>query len=490
MNRRCWIAACGATLALLGAGAQGAALQACRLRGVEFPARCGVVQVPLDPAAASGLKIDLHFAVLPALSRSPKADPVFFFAGGPGQSAIDLAGPLSRLLARWSNRRDIVLIDQRGTGRSAPLRCDGDAAATQPLRESLDTQTALQALARCRQTLMKLPYGDLRRFTTTLAANDVDAVRRALGAERINLIAASYGTRLALEVLRQHPLSVRRMLLDGVAPPDMVLPQSYGEDGQAALDALFDACAGDAACSARHPRLRQTWQRLQQSLPRELALPQPLTGRSETLTLTPDGLAALVRGPLYSPVQASALPLAIEQAAVGQWQTLAGLALSGPGTARSAAVAQGMHFSVVCAEDLPLMPAVMPAALPATSLGDGGLAALYRRACADWPRGDVAPGFYRVPVSPVPVLLLAGGIDPVTPPRHAQRVARALGPLARTVVVPQGGHGLLSVPCLRELGFRFIDADEPGAALALDTGCAQTLPRPPFFTPPAAEVAR
>jgi pimeloyl-ACP methyl ester carboxylesterase len=191
-----------------------AALQPCRLMGVPHEALCGVLPRALDPRKPQGVQIEVHFAVLPALARHKKPDPVFFVAGGPGQSAIALAGPVYGMLARFGNRRDIVLVDQRGTGRSAPLRCDDDASAL-PLAQSIDPASQVQRAHACLAKLQALPHGDLRYYTTTLAAADLDAVRDMLGAARINLVGASYGTRVVLEFMRQFPMRVRRAVLDG-----------------------------------------------------------------------------------------------------------------------------------------------------------------------------------------------------------------------------------------------------------------------------------
>ncbi|MEN9630480.1 MAG: hypothetical protein RJA10_3708 [Pseudomonadota bacterium] len=479
--------------ALLMAGLSGAVaapalqLQPCRLKGVEHSAQCGVLKRPLDPAAPAGPAIELHVAVLPALSRHKRPDPLFFFAGGPGQSAIGLAGPVSRLLGRFANRRDLILIDQRGTGRSAALACDGDDRPQRPLSESVDLAAVHQALARCRQALQQLPHGDLRHYTTAVAMQDAEAVRQALGLGRINLVGVSYGTRAALDYLRQFPQSVRRVVLDGVAPPDMVLPLSFAADAQVALKALFDACRADAACEQRHPRLDDTWRSLRASLPRDVAVTHPLTGLSETLRLTPDALAGLVRAALYAPSLAAGLPAALAAAAEGRWAPLVGLAaaLSGPGA--GGGLSQGMHFSVVCAEDLPRLDRATPA--PATDFGSG-LADLYVRACDGWPRGEVPAAFYSVLPSASPVLLLSGAADPVTPARHGQRVAQALGARALHVVVPNAGHGVMGLGCLRDLVFRFVDAADDDAALALETGCAKGVPRPLTFTPPGAAASR
>ncbi len=488
---RAWIVIGWVALAALSAGPVTAAtapppgLKSCWLKGVEQAAWCGSVRRPLDPAQPAGRQIDVHFAVLPAVARHKRPDPVFYFAGGPGQGAIELAGTVAGLLARFSNRRDIVLIDQRGTGQSAPLRCD-PAAPTQPIRDGLDVTLQVERLRACRERLAKLPYGDLRQFTTTIAMQDADAVRRALGAERVDLIGGSYGTRAALEYLRQFPQAVRRVVLDGVAPPDMALPATFSPDAQAAFDALLAWCERDAACHARYPQLRAQWHALLASLPREVAAAQPVTGVVERFTMTREMLLGLVRLPLYAPVIASALPLAVSEAAQGRFDAIVGLASALAG-GRGLGLAEGMHFSVVCAEDLPRMADA--AERPGADFGDG-MADLYRRVCAGWPRGKVPAAFYTVPPAPVATLLLSGGLDPVTPPRHAEHVARALGAKARSVVVANAGHGVMGLGCMRDVVFRFVDADSDDEALKVDTGCARGVPRPTVFAPLAAAPAK
>lgn len=454
----------------------------CRLPGVAHEALCGTVSRPLDGARPDGVRIDVHFAVLPALARHKKADPVFFLAGGPGQSAIDLAGPVSRMLSRFGQRRDIVLVDQRGTGRSAALDC-GDVLPLRALHEQLDPRAQVQRARDCLRRLQALPHGELRHYGTSVAMADLDAVRRVLGAERINLVGASYGTRAALEYLRLYPRQVRRVVLDGVAPPDMVLPEASATDAQAAFDALLHFCEQDAACRDRHPRMRQTWQSLLDSMPRIVIVAHPLTGRMETLPLTREMLLAMVRAALYAPSTASALPAALDEAAQGRFAPLVGLAsVLAPGPGR-AALAQGMHFSVVCGEDL----SGRGAAAPAVDFGEG-LAPLYREVCAFWPRAEPPAGFRQIAPAPAAVLLLSGGIDPATPPRHGERAALALGAKARHEVVPHAGHGLLALPCVRDAVFRFVDAADDEQALRVDTGCAREIPRPPLFVPPRPEA--
>lgn len=470
----------GALLLAGPARAADAARTACRLRGVEHEAQCGMVRRALDPARPQGPQIEVHYAVLPALARNKKPDPVFFFAGGPGQSAIELAPAIAAMLGRFTNRRDIVLVDQRGTGRSAPLACERDDPAL-PLAEQFDLKRQLDRQAQCLERLKALPHGDLRFYTTTIAMADVDAVRAALGAARVNLVGGSYGTRAALEYQRQFPQHVRRTVIDGVAPPDMVLPASFSPDNQAALDALFEACAKDKACEAREPRLAERWRALRASLPRPVTLAHPLTGRHESVELTPELLLGLVRGPLYAPALAAALPTAIGEATRGRFEALAGLAMAFGGSRRTPQPAAGMHFAVVCAEDFPRL--AQAADRPGADFGET-FADLYRETCPRVARGEVPAAFYALTAAKAATLVLSGGLDPVTPPRHGARVAQALGALARHVVVPNAGHGVMGIGCMRDVLYRFVDAASDEAALQVDAACVTAIPRPPMFAPP------
>ena len=458
-------------------------LEICRIAGVEHDAYCGVTRRALDPNRPQGVQIDVHFVVIPALARNRIQDPVFFFAGGPGQSAIEVAGPVSRMLSRLGNRRDLVFVDQRGTGRSAPLRC-ADDLPTRPLAETASTEGLVVRMADCRARLQKLPYGDLRNFTSPLAAKDIDAVRVLLEVDRINLIGVSYGTRLALEYTRQFPQTVRRVVLDGVAPNDMALTASFSTDNQAALDAQMSACEADDRCRARYPTLRADWQSLLAGLPRNAGVAHPVTGVVERLNITRDTVLSLVRTPLYTPALAAALPLAISEAAHGRFEPLLGLSSVNAGS-RLGSIAEGMHFSVVCSEDLPRVAQNRDAA--GADYGDS-FSQLYRQICADWPRGILPKEFYDIPALHAAALLLSGGADPVTPPRHGERVARALGPRARHVVVPEAGHGVLALGCMRDVAFKFINAANDGEAQKVEADCAQLIPRPSAFIPVEAAV--
>ena len=465
----------------------GAALKPCRIDGIPNELLCGSLARPLDPARPDGVKVDIHYLVVPALARNKQPDAVLLLAGGPGQSAVKVASRVLPRLSRLNNRRDLVFIDQRGTGTSAPLDCPDESKL--PITEQLDGPAQLRRIEACQALLEKLPYGQaggLRFFTTTIAMQDMDAVRASLGVPQWNLIGASYGTRAALEYLRLFPAQVRRTVIDGVAPPDMVLPTSFSTDGQASLDKLIDANA------KTHPSLRADWQALLASLPRAVTVQHPLTGVPERFTVDRDLLLRAVRMPLYQPALASALPAAIQAAARdGNFAGLFGLTTAF-GSSPALRLAMGMHYAVVCAEDVPRIAESRD--VPGKDFRTAS-AEQYAQVCKTWPRGAVAPDFYKIPPAPSPVLLLSGGADPATPPRHGERTAQALGTghpeRVQHIVVPEAGHGVMAVGCVRDLVFRFIDAKSDAASLPQDAACATRIPRPVAFQPvqPTSEGA-
>jgi pimeloyl-ACP methyl ester carboxylesterase len=475
-----------AALATGGAHAAGpAALKACRIDGVPNELKCGQIERALDPARPDGPKIQVHYLVVPAMARNKQPDAVLMLAGGPGQSAIDVAARVLPRLNRLNNRRDLVFIDQRGTGRSAPLQCADDSKL--PLAQTLDPAARLKRLEQCREDLAKLPYGDLRFFTTTIAMQDMDAVREALGVPQWNLIGGSYGTRAALEYLRQFPAQVRRTVIDGVAPPDMVLPVSFSTDNEAGFERVLAGCEKEPACQARYPQLRADWATLMASLPRQVTVAHPLSGEPQTFSFTRELAVNSLRPPMYAPALASGLPAAIHAAALGRVDALVGLAWS-IGGGKGGRLAEGMHFSVVCAEDVPRIGQTSDA--PGANFGTQALEQ-YRSTCKTWPRGEVPAAFYTLPPAPSPVMVLSGGADPVTPPRHGERVAQALSAghpeRVQHVVVPEAGHGVMAVGCMRDVMFRFIDAKTDDKALPQDVACATRIPRPVAFQPVTIE---
>ena len=181
-------------------------------------AYCGTFKVYENRATKQGRQIDLNIVVLPALRADSQPDPLFFLAGGPGQGAAKLAKTVRTIFQRVQNDRDIVLVDQRGTGKSNPLDCNSDDDSLQAFMET--NEQALERLKACQAKY----DADLTLYTTPIAMDDLDDVRAFLGYEKINVYGGSYGTRAALVYMRQHGDRVRSTILDGVAPPDMRLP--------------------------------------------------------------------------------------------------------------------------------------------------------------------------------------------------------------------------------------------------------------------------
>lgn len=467
-----------------GGSARSDKLEPCRLPGVEREILCGSVAMPEDPDAPAGRSIDIRYAVVPAVARNKQPDPVFLFAGGPGQAASAIIAHMMPVFAELNARRDIVFVDQRGTGRSNALACPDDADAQPGLDQSFDAD---RQIARLHDCLKSLP-GDTRQYATWIAMRDIDAVRRQLGAVRINIVGGSYGTRAALEYLRQFPQHVRSLVLDGVAPPDMAMPVSFAEDSDAALAALARACAADARCAARHPDAAAQIDALlaRAATGFDVALADPLSGAEQRVHIDKRVMATLLRTPLYLPTLAAVLPHALLQAAAGDFRALAALSVSVADRVGQG-FAAGMHFAVICAEDMPRIDAARRQAAAATRFGTVFIDQ-YAAVCAPVPVRPVPGDFYTVPRSDVPVLVLSGGLDPATPPRHGASVAERLGN-ARHVVAPALGHGLMRQGCAPRLVTRFV---REGDHRALDDACLRQIPVPSFFEPiqPAAAPAR
>jgi pimeloyl-ACP methyl ester carboxylesterase len=465
-------------LALLTAGCQGGhrtaldRLHPCEIADGPPDAFCGRLQVLENRASRSGRTIDLKIVVAPALRRDSKPDPLFVFEGGPGGGAATLATYRIPLFRRFQTDRDIVLVDQRGTGASNPLDCSGD----EPEPDDFTTLDQYP-VERYRSCLERL-NADPRLYTTAVAMDDIDQVRSYLGYTSINLWGGSYGTRAALVYLKRHEATVRSVVLDGVAPTDMRLPLFMARDSQRALDRLFDACDREGACARQFPDLRQTvtalWARL--AMRPTVQMTHPRTGRRETVTLSPRLIASVVFQALYSPEVSALLPLLLTDAASGNYQGLFALAFSRDMPKGS--MSDGMFLSVVCAEDLPRITADDIERESAGRFIGTTMFDTQMRPCAFWPRGTVTDDYYAPASSDRPVLLFSGADDPVTPPSWGDHVADHLSH-AKHFVVPGAGHITLTRGCVPALVATFLDR---ASVDGLDGSCLNALARPPFFT--------
>lgn len=433
--------------------------------GEQVDARCGTLSVPEDRANPAGRQIALNVAVIPAIKRSPEPDALFLLAGGPGQSALETFPATLPLLFSIHEDRDIVLVDQRGTGKSNPLRC------LDPEDDSLTDEQMLEQLKTCPERL----DADPRFYTTEIAMTDLDEVRAALGYETINLYGASYGTRAALTYLRMFPERVRTVTLDSVVDADFVMFMDAAQDGQAALDKFFARCAADEACQTAFPGLESEFAGLLARLdetPAEISLPHPLTNKPVDLTVTSELVTNMVFNTLYVPDLVATLPLSIHAAAAdGNYVPLISQALL-----VNAGLYDGMFYAVTCTEDAPLIDADEAAGnSQATVFVDRTVD--FAAVCAAWPKGQVSAEF-RAPVqSDVPVLILSGEADPITPPWHAEAVAESLGNDLH-LVFKNMGHGNLMSQCGVTLFKNFL---ESASLDGLDTACVSKVAPLPFF---------
>ena len=457
-------------------------LTPCAVAGTTEPARCGSLEVYENRVAATGRRIPIKVVVFPARSAPPAPDPLFIIAGGPGQSATEFSGPLIADFRFAQQTRDVVFVDQRGTGGSNPLQCSLGGSFDQIVQSvAIGVDADLAAVKACRQELET--HADLRFYTTPLAVDDFDDVREALGYERINLWGASYGTRAALVYMRQHPTRVRSAILRAVGGVDLKLPVTVSSDGQRALDRLFGACSMDPACRAAYPTvevsLRAVMARLK-AAPVTIQATDPRTASRQDVRLDDNVFGTTLFFLLFVTDWSKEVPRIVHAAAQGDFTPLSAyLPLS---ILTASPVHWGMRRTVLCSEDIPLTTEEeIRSAARNTAVADVSNIGLLQ-ACREWPVGKLPAGYSEPVRSDVPVLAISGEEDPVLPPHRAQAALEGL-PNSTHVIVPGVAHGPNFPGCTTALAKQFLEA---GSAKGLDTSCALKSARPPFTIQPSA----
>jgi len=450
-------------------------LEPCTLAAAGLPvtvsAYCGTLAVPEDRAQPEGRILELAVALVPGRSKQAKPDPVFMLAGGPGQSAREAFPSVAGAFRELLRERDVVLVDQRGTGGSNPIDCrtPGEAAAT---KATADPEAARRFAADCLAGL----DADPRFYTTSDAVLDLEAVRMAIGSEQVNLVGISYGTRVALEYLRRFPKRVRTVVLDGVVPPELALGSEHARNLESALDAHFALCEADANCRRQFGSPRELLDALLAELreaPQRVRYRDPLTDETREDDLTTAAVAGIVRLYAYAPQLAAMLPRSLAEAAAGRREVLMAQARMIESLVGEQ-IALGSQLSVSCAEDADRLR-VDPADA-GTLMGTAFVAAVLAQ-CEVWPKGR-RPADFNAPVrSDRPVLLLSGELDPVTPPRYGEAVVKHL-PNGRHLVAPGQGHNVMAAGCVPRLMGRFVATAD---ARGLDAACLEQLAPPPPF---------
>jgi len=440
----------------------------------------------------SGRKIPLKIVVLSATGTEHAPDPFVFIVGGPGGSSTGEVPNIAKMFARIRERRDLVFVDQRGTGGSYPLKCEFYNPAD--MQSYLGSVFPLDDVRKCREQLER--RADLTLYTTAIAIDDLDQVRAALGYERLNLLGVSYGTRAALVYLKRYPNRVRTVTLQSVLSTSHFVPLDFAQSAERALQGVLAECAGDEPCNRSFPNLRAetkaVFDRLQRG-PVEVEVTgfgappnagASVGGRSETagsrtrVGLSRDRAAEAIRFMLYAPFLASRVPLLLHLASQGDFAPLVQAVLAYRRTIVSG-VSTGLYLSITCAEDVPWIKPNEGERLAAnTFVGDYILREL-RKACGLWPRATI-PKDHKAPTkASAPVLIITGELDPTTPPANGDAVARYL-PNSIHVVVPHGAHDLNDlegIDCLERLQTEFV---ERGTAKGLDTACVKNIKRKGF----------
>jgi pimeloyl-ACP methyl ester carboxylesterase len=434
------------------------------------------VRVHENPQRPEGRQIDLRVVVARA-TESPRADdPLVLLAGGPGQAGTEMGEFATEAFSLVRRSRDLVLIDARGTGASNGLRC---ALMRRPEDLGGATLYPEASVRSCRDSLSRV--ADLSQYTTVHIADDLEAVRRALGYPRLNLYGTSYGSRLAFAYIRRHPASVRSAVLKAVAPPTMIAPTNYAQDAERAFALLVRDCQADTACARAFPSPRADLDTVLARAARNeirAAVPDG-RGGTDTVLVTRDAVAGSLMSVMQSASQRALVPRLLRTAAAGNPQPLA-LAVVQARRAIDGVIYAGMHLSVACSDDGARLDTMVARRDDGRTFLGASRVRMLADACREWgiPFAPASSG--SAVRADTPVLLVSGGLDPNTPPRHADDARRTL-PNARHIVLSGVAHGWSNVAAC---GAAFVaDFIARASAEGLDTACARVSSAPRFVMP-------
>jgi pimeloyl-ACP methyl ester carboxylesterase len=446
-------------------------------------AECAYLEVPENPEKPEGTKLKLHIAKIAAAARKVAADPLVYIAGGPGQSGSDSYGQVAGGFAKLLEERNLLIVDQRGTGLSNPLKCqdenaeaDYEALMAKGLPEA-ELEVELGSLQRTyvKQCLASLK-ADVKYYTTTVAIQDLETLREAVNAPQLNLVGISYGTRVAQQYAARYPQSTRSLVLDGVAPNDHYLGTAHAANIDASIQAILKRCSETKECKQRFGDPRETLAKLREQLKTgstKLEIPEPLTGKLTPVDWNIGPLQLVGRFSAYNSTQSAMLPLMLDEAAKGRPQAMLGLSEI-MGRSLQSSISRGMELSVMCSEDVQFY--TFDPAEKDTLMGDAMRKSLMRL-CAEWPKGPRAENFFEPLKGGIPTLIISGNEDPVTPASFGEQVIKNLSN-AKHLVVPFQGHSNLSLGCVPKLAASFVSKLKPAE---LETKCVDTMLATPFF---------
>ncbi len=440
-----------------------------------YGAECATISIPAKhDTSESNDSLDVYVARLPSIRDTDKP-PIIFIAGGPGQASTDLVPQFRHVFSSLLIDHDFLFVDQRGTGKSHPLNCDEDLLAMSQFSASERVQAMLNTHKKCREGYTK----DLTLFSTPLAVKDLEFVKNALGYSKVALWGGSYGTRVALEYMRQFPDSLSAVVIDGVAPAAMKLPFFTEQDANNSLEQVLAQCESQTSCASAFSNLKTQWMLLQKRLkvtPAKVEYKHPRTEEATSVIIDDRTLSAWVRAILYSRDFVQLLPLAMHRATENDFNmlfTISTIGLEG----MNQGISEGLQSTIICMED------ASPAIENPPKAERGHLLNLMdieeiRALCSLYPKEGIPKEYYDALSSDIPTLLLSGKFDPVTPPQWGNLVQQGLT-TSRHIVVEGGHHFVSLLGCTPDIISKFIDT--PNTLNTIDTTCVQNITPPSFF---------
>jgi pimeloyl-ACP methyl ester carboxylesterase len=454
-------------------------LTPCHIPGVAEGLKCGVHEVYENRQTMRGRKLPLKIIVIPARNPHPDQGPVFFLTGGPGETDADMAADLVTSPERETH--EIVLVDERGTGAGHRLDC-ASPFSDDNLQGYFKGPYNAESLKQCAAQLSQ--NFDLTQYTTANFADDLDEVRQAMGYDRINLEAGSFGTYAAMTYIHRHGEHVRSAYLSSLVVLDNKVPLNHARAAQEGLDALLTQCEADAACRRVYPTVRadiaEILARLRER-PVNTWVRHPASGDRTPVQLDAIGFADGMRTVLYAAPAAHELPLLITKAKAGDFRSFAERAMAAHRNVYGG-LRMGLSLLITCNEFVArIRPEEIEPAVRGTFLGDWRVRA-QMAVCADWPRTNLPADYFAPFRSPVPTVLVSGEMDPATRPNWGEIAARSL-PNSVHIVVPGGAH----VPenaCVSDVREQLFAS---GSVNGLDVDCVVQMRPPPFKLPEAAK---
>ena len=445
-------------------------LENCHVNGIRQQVQCGTLVTPEDYEKPDGVQIDINFVVLPAIDNSKEKLPLMFLAGGPGQAATELASHIYRGFNEIRKTRDLILIDQRGTGKSHALQCE-DSLEVDPYT-SLPEDFSITDIEQCIAQLT----GDLSQYNSENSIRDFDAVRAALNHQQVHIYGGSYGTRAGLVYMRMFPASLKSVVLDSVGPIEVPIGL-FGRSAEQSFIKLIENCQNETSCAGQYPDLAKEFSAITDKLlqaPVTVEIAHPRLGTNTAFTISNDKFISAIQMQLYSMETRSLVPLLIHQAYLGNYKPLAGLIAQGEG---GMGIYIGLHFNIVCNEDYPKISADMKVEDADNNFAKGMSLVIVGKVCSVWPKYQPSNEFYQTVTADIPTLIMSGELDPVTPASNGEKSHVNL-PNSHHIISKNNAHIVASTTCGITIVNEFLEKQAPKE---LDESCLEEIPDESFM---------